>query len=145
MKPLSQFIKPLYPRKPEYGRANFPSWNNFRFPHATFSEIERLSSCAKEAISVKINSPFESSVQIFSFSNITPMPSSFSFQSTFNESRVFLANLDTDFVRIISILPDSQSSSIRVNPGLCFDDKPLIPSSAYTPASIHSALSFMTF
>ena len=42
----SPFSPLSYPRKQEYGRANFPSWNNFRFPHATFSGIERLSSCA---------------------------------------------------------------------------------------------------
>ena len=57
-----------YPRKRLYARLTLPSAIRFRCPQVTFSEMERLSSCAREDIIVRRNSPLESVLKMFSFS-----------------------------------------------------------------------------
>lgn len=46
---------------------DFGSRKAFRMPHLTFSEIDLLSSWAKQLINVRTNSPFDSKVKISSF------------------------------------------------------------------------------
>lgn len=58
------------------------------------------SSCAIEAMIVKISSLFESNVHKPSFSKNTSTPDAFSFLVIEIVSRVFLANLDIDLVII---------------------------------------------
>ena len=70
-----------------------------------FSLMLRLSSCARLLKMVMSISPVPSSVLIPSFSNTTATFFSFSFRIVTSESTVFLANLLTDFVRIMSIFP----------------------------------------
>ena len=44
-------------------------------------------------------------------------------------STVFLANLETDFVMIKSMLPSNADLTILLNPSRCLVEVPLIPSS----------------
>lgn len=64
-----------------------------------------------------------------SFSNLTSIPNSFKCLTTFKRSTVFLANLEIDFVRIISILPSSQSCNNLLKSLRFSIPVPLIPKS----------------
>ena len=102
----------LKPRTLLYANVTLPSAACFRLDHVIFSDIDLLSSCAKELIIVISNSPFESNVQMFSFSKYISTPTSFSFLTVDSESTVFLANLLTLLVNMRSILPASASFTI---------------------------------
>ena len=65
-----------------------------------------------------------------SFSNRTSMPSSFRWRTVSSRSTVFRANLEMLFVRMISIFPASQSSSIRWNSSRLEDFVPVTALSA---------------
>ena len=109
------FLSLVYPRKCFVLRITLPSWNFFLTLHLILLDMLRLSSSARLAIIVKTNSLRSCSVSRFSFSNMIPMPSAFSFLAVCTQSSVFLANRLTDFVIIRSIFPSSQSFIIRLN------------------------------
>ena len=77
-----------------------PSAMRFRQPQVTFSEILRLSSCARLDMIVIISSPLLSSVSMFSYSNATPTPFSLSLRMVVRLSTVFRAKRLTDLVMI---------------------------------------------
>ena len=81
------------------------------------------------------SSPLLSIVQMFSFSKNTSTPDSFRRRIAVRLSTVFRANLDTDFVTMRSILPESASSIIRLKPSRRAVLVPVMPSSVYIPAS----------
>ena len=64
---------------------------------------------------VNINSPSPSIERMRSFSNRASTPKSFKCRTVSRRSTVFLANREMLFVRMMSILPASQSASIRLN------------------------------
>ena len=121
-----------------------PDWNRRLTPHFTFSEMLRLSSCAKDARSESISSPSSESELICSFSNRTSMPRDFKCLTVSRRSTVFLAKRLMDFVRMMLILPASQSASILKNSPRLAVPVPDIPQSAYTPAYSHSGLFWMS-
>lgn len=81
----------------------FPSWNLLLIPHLQFSEMFLDSSCTKELNIVKRSSPVASSVLMFSFSKIIPIPKFLSFLEYVRQSCVFLANLEIDLTMTRSI------------------------------------------
>jgi len=103
-------------------------------PHVEFSEMDRLSSCANELRIESKTSPLLSRELIFSFSKITPIPKALRSLTKVKQSRVFLANLDIDFVMIISIFLALQSSIILLNCSRFLVLVALMPSSAKIPA-----------
>ena len=88
------------------------------------------SSCASDDRMVSSTSPFESRLSIFSFSNVTPIPSSFSSLTYLMQSNVFLANLLIDLTKILSTLPPLQSCIRRLKASRFFVLVAEIPSSA---------------
>ena len=119
-----------YPRNLNVLRCISPFLNFVRMPHLQFSEMFLDSSCARELKMVNRSSPVESSVLMFSFSNMMPIPRFFSFLEYARQSCVFLAKRLMDFVMTRSILPSSQSAIIFLNCSLFFVFVPEIPSSA---------------
>ena len=119
-----------YPKNLNVFRCISPFLNFVRMPHLQFSEIFLDSSCARELKMVNKSSPVESSVLMFSFSKIMPIPRFFSFLEYIRQSCVFLAKRLMDFVMTRSILPFSQSAIMRLNCSLFFVLVPEIPSSA---------------
>ena len=124
-----------YTRKCPFG---MPFSNRFLIPHLQFSERLRLSSCAKDARMVSINSPSPLMELMCSFSNRTSTPMSFKCRTVCSKSTVFLAKRWIDFVRMMSISPLSAASIIRLNSSRLAIPVPLIPSSANTPAYCQS-------
>ena len=102
--------------------------------------MDSLSDWAKALMKVRINSVSISMVLIFSFSKITPIPSSRSARIYFRLSSVFLANREMDFVRIRSIFFWRHLRIIRLKSSRFLVDVPEIPSSAKMPAIVHSGL-----
>ena len=92
-----------------------PCSKRFLVAQRTFSLMERLSSWANDARMESISSPSPLMEFIFSFSNLTSIPLALRSLTVFKRSTVFLANLEMDFVRMMSIFPFSQSASIRLN------------------------------
>ena len=115
-----------------------PLSNRLRMPHFTLSEMLRLSSCAKLARMVSINSPSPESELMFSFSKRTSMPRSFKCRTVSNRSTVLRANLEMLLQRMMSIAPALQSASIRWNSCRLQVSVPETKLSAYTPAYSHS-------
>ena len=89
-------------------------------PQETFLLMDSDSAWAKHDMIVNIISVSVSSVFIFSFSKITAIPSALRSRMYFRLSTVFLANLDKDFVRIMSIFRCLQSLIIFINSGRFF-------------------------
>ena len=72
---LRSAIRPFFVTKEtEYASETFLSRMLFRLPQRIFSLIDRLSSCARELMTVSITSLLGSRVCKFSFSNITSTP-----------------------------------------------------------------------
>ena len=94
------FLSLVYPRKCFVLSITLPSWNFFLTLHLILFDMLRLSSSARLAIIVRTNSLRSCSVSRFSFSNMIPIPSAFSFLAVCTQSSVFLANRLTDFVII---------------------------------------------
>ena len=107
-----------------------PFSKRFFVAHRIFSLMERLSSWAKDARMESINSPSPLMELIFSFSNRTSMSFAFRCLTVSNRSTVFLANRLMDLVRMMSIFPSSQSTSIRLNSSRLTVFVPEIKSSA---------------
>ena len=124
------FLSLSYPKNLVWLTCSLPCSKRRRMPQVEFSEIDRDSSCASELKMDKSTSPLLSSVKMFSFSNITPIPRSLSWRTKLRQSRVFLANREMDFVMIISIFPALQSSIILLNCSRFLVVVPLMPSSA---------------
>ena len=104
-----------------------PCLNRLIVPHLTFSEMLRLSSCAKEARMESISSPSPLKELMFSFSKRTSMPRSFRCRTVFRRSTVFLANRWIDLVRMMSMFPASHSASMRLNSSRFLVPVPEIP------------------
>ena len=122
-----------------------PLLNRLWMPHFTFSEILRLSSCAKEARSESISSPSSENELMRSFSNRTSTPMDLRWRTVSKRSTVFLANRLIDLVIIMSMLPASQSSIIRLNSSRFLVLVPEIPSSAKIPENSHSSFFFIKY
>ena len=118
-----------------------PSAMRLRQPQVTFSEMERLSSCARDDMIVMNSSPLLSSVSMFSFSKVTPTPFSLSLRTVVRVSTVLRAKRLTDLVMIRSIMPAMASSIMRLKFFLLLVLVPVMPSSAYTSTKIHSGFS----
>src|SRR5690606_41287425 len=127
-----------YPRNFVWLMATFPCSNRRLIPQVEFSEIDLLSSWARLERILNNTSPFASNVFMFSFSKITPIPKSFNCLTKFKQSNVFLANLDMDFVMIMSIFLFLQSSIILFNCLRFFVLVTYIYSSVYIPAFSYS-------
>ena len=117
-----------------------PSAMRLRQPQVTFSEMLRLSSWARLDMMVIISSPLLSRVSMFSFSNVTPIPFSFSFRMVVRLSTVFRAKRLTLLVMIRSIFPASASAISRLKPSRRAVEVAEMPSSVYRPAYSHSGL-----
>ena len=102
-----------------------------------------LSCCAIALNIVSISSPAPVVLFRFSSSKRIAIFFSLSILTYFKVSNVFLANLDIDFVNIISIFPDIASAIILINSVLLKSNVPVIASSAYIPANCHSDLLFI--
>ena len=102
--------------------------------------MDSLSDWAKALMKVIINSVSVSSVLIFSFSKMMPIPIPFNARMYFRLSSVFLANREMDFVRIRSIFFWRHLRIIRLKSSRFLVDVPEIPSSAKMPAIVHSGL-----
>ena len=120
----------VYPMNFVQFTMTLPFSNFLTTPQRMFSLMLRLSSCARLLKMVIRISPVPSSVLIPSFSNTTATFFSFSFRMVTSESTVFLANLLTDFVRIMSIFPARASCIMALKSALFLVFVPLFPSSA---------------
>ena len=80
-----------------------------RLPLEMFCEMDSLSACAKALSTVRSISEFMVLVLMFSFSNMTVTPNSFSIRTYWMLSTVLRAKREIDFVRIRSILCFLQS------------------------------------
>ncbi len=116
-----------------------PSWKRFWMPQRLLVEMLSDSPCAMELKMVSICSLCSDMVLIFSFSKNTDIPSAFSFRMVSMLSTVFLANLVTDFVMMISILPFSHSFIIRKNSSRFFTLVAVFASSAKIPTYSQSS------
>ena len=87
---------------------NLSCSNERRIPHLTFLLILSDSACANHENIVSNTSSDCSRVLMFSFSNMTAMPSALSSRTYCKLSTVFRANRLTDLARIMSMLPRRQ-------------------------------------
>ena len=143
----SSWFIDIFPLSTIYPNKLLPKTTPFsicRFcPHLTRSDVFLDSSWALLAIIVKRNSASTSLESILSNMNITPTSNCLSFRVYESVSTVFLANLETSFVIIRSILPFIASAIISLNPTLFLVCVPLIPSSQYTSINSQSGCPLM--
>ena len=85
--------------------STLPFANRFRAAHFWFWLIDSNSSSARLAITVRIKPHLGSRVCMFSDSNMISTPKSRNSLTTSISSTLFRANLETDFVYILSISP----------------------------------------
>ena len=112
-----------------------------RFPNVTFLLRDSLSAWAKPLNRVMRNSLDSVRVLMFSFSKMTAIPWAFSIRTVSRQSTVFLANRESDLVRMVSIRPRLQAAIIRLKFSRFFKLVPESPLSAKIPASSQSGFS----